>query len=175
MGFSLPCPGSVPFHWLPLPRPRHPPSSRPCPYRNCSSGRWENAPSWISEKAAFTSVLQGTPESVLRAVLRDCAGAVRVDRPMASIGTRPGNSPFHQPGPPPVSSLPACPPHVLPCRLPEHQWPQAWLPPQRRSHGPHLHDPPNALSVLGTVGDWGPGVGMRISFVLSRTTQPVWF
>ena len=47
------------------------PFPRPCPYRNCSSGRWENAPSWISEKAAFTSVLQGTLESVQWGLCRD--------------------------------------------------------------------------------------------------------
>lgn len=32
------------------------------PYKNCNSGRWEKAPSWISEKAAFTSVREMTSE-----------------------------------------------------------------------------------------------------------------
>lgn len=41
------------------------------PYKNCNSGKWEKAPSWISEKAAFTSVLQGTQGPRLCKCLKD--------------------------------------------------------------------------------------------------------
>lgn len=47
------------------------------PYKNCKSGRWEKAPSWISEKAAFTRVLQGTHESILCKCLKDLFWAQR--------------------------------------------------------------------------------------------------
>lgn len=131
MGSPLPSPGSVPFH-CPTPN-HHPPSTRPCPYRNCSSGRWENAPSWISEKAAFTSVLQGTPESVLGGVCRDCAGAVRGGQGNGFCRHLFWKLPFHLTGPPPGAVFPFSMPAfiiTLPYRLSEHQWPQARLPPQ---------------------------------------------
>lgn len=58
--------------------PTSPPAlPRSHPYKNCNSGRWEKAPSWISEKAAFTRVLQGTHESSLCECLKGLYWAQR--------------------------------------------------------------------------------------------------
>lgn len=89
-----------------------------------------------------------------------------VDRVMVSIGTCPGNSPFHQPGPPPgpvfpFSSLPA---FIIthPDCLPEHRWPQAQLPPQPEegsiTHTFMVLQTPTVA--LGAVEGWNPGVGV---------------
>lgn len=165
-----------------LPSPQLPnPSTRPYPYKNCSSGRWENAPSWISEKAAFTRVLRGHPSQYC-GVCRGCAEAGRGEhggqRLLYSLALETPH--FTDLGPHLClsllfpNSLPAFT-TVLPYCLLGHPWPQAQLPSQARK-GSITHtviiiiQTPTMGWVLLRDGAWGWGLA---SWSL-RTSQPLW-
>lgn len=111
-----------------LPRSPQPPLPQSYPYKNCNNGRWEKAPSWISEKAAFTSVLQGTQEPRLCKCLKDlyCGQRWTGQWLLCSAALAPTCSyPFF-----PKTQ---CPPFFSPCCLQKRQWPEAHLPSQPRA------------------------------------------